>query len=153
MSCGPTLSVEWEGPGHILCFILLPVRLLLNKVWGSGCFRARPGVPGEQQPLLPSLVSPPPLMTSSAPWPPVCSLTDPVISREHTQEVRREGPIPILIYAGWSIKSHPSPPWRLRALRAVQAARKASADRTGAQTSRGALGSRHSLEGQVALHA
>lgn len=34
----------------------------------------------------------------------------------------------------------------------MQATRKASADRTGMQTSRGALASRHSLEGQGALH-
>lgn len=35
---------------------------------------------------------------------------------------------------------------------AVQSTRKASVDRTGVQTSGGTLGSRHSLEGQVALH-
>lgn len=34
----------------------------------------------------------------------------------------------------------------------MQATRKASADRTGMQISRGALASRHSLEGQGALH-
>lgn len=86
MSCGPAVSVEWEGTGLVLCFILLPVRLPLNTGGVSDCFRARPWSPwGINNPLLHSLFSPPPLMTSSAPWPPVCSLTDPRYQqRTHT---------------------------------------------------------------------
>lgn len=79
--------MEWKGhPGHIFCVILSPARLPLNTGCVSDCSRARPCSPrGTTTPLLHSLVSPPPLMTPLAPWPPVCSLTDPCYQqRTHT---------------------------------------------------------------------
>lgn len=51
----------------------------------SGCFRARPWSPRGTTTPSSTVWPPPPLMTPSAPWPPVCSLTEPRYQqRTHT---------------------------------------------------------------------